>query len=190
MTLQTILGVCLALMLSSCAKLPEQHPILGATTAAASHDKSAFAASGAIAAKNQHQAWTATFYWVQNSPHDYQISIYGLMGSAAMDISVKDGVVTYHEGKKIIRARQAEDLLAKETGIRIPVNHLYYWVKGTPAPGPVEHIERSADQDIVLLKQDGFTLNYGDYRHHYPYQIRLNGHQLMVKIKIREWREK
>lgn len=189
MIIQTILSIGLALSLSGCAKLPEQHQRLGEPSST-QNKSTAFAVSGAIAAKNQRQAWTATFYWVQNNPHDYQISIYGLMGSAAMDITVKDDVVTYHEGKKIIHARQAEDLLAKETGIRIPVNYLYYWVKGKPAPGPVEQLERSSEQDILLLKQAGFTLNYAEYRHHYPYQIRLNGHQLMVKIKIKEWREK
>ncbi len=187
MKLLAILRLCLVLIVSGCAKLPEQRLATGAQP---THDKAAFAVSGAIAAKNQHQAWTATFYWVQNNPNDYQISIYGLIGSAAMDITMKHGVVTYHEGKKIIQARNAEDLLAKETGIRIPVNHLYYWVKGKPAPAAIEHIERSADQDILVLKQEGFTLNYSDYRHHYPYKIQLNGHQLMVKIKVKEWQEK
>ncbi|HVT63228.1 MAG TPA: lipoprotein insertase outer membrane protein LolB [Legionellaceae bacterium] len=172
-------------VLAGCATIPKHQTIENASPTISTTQ--GFSVSGAIAAKNQHHAWTATFYWTQHSPHHYHIQIYGLVGTALIDITYKDGMVTYREGKKILHAKQAEDLLAKETGIRIPVNHLYYWIKGQPAPGAIDKMERSPEHDITRLQQAGFTLIYKDYHHHYPYKIRLQGSQLMVKIIVKEW---
>ena len=169
----------LAIGLSGCATLkPSPTP---------SSHASSFTVSGAIAAKNQQQGWTATFYWMQHSPQDYQIFIYGPLGADTMEITQHSGEVTFREGRKFIHARQAEELLAKETGIRLPMNHLYHWIKGKPAPGPITTITRSDNQDILTLQQAGYTLKYSNYRDHYPYKIRLIGHHLMVKIIIKEW---
>ena len=80
-----------------------------------------------------------------------------------------------------------EELLAKETGIRLPMHHLYHWIKGKPAPGPITAITRSETGDIIKLQQAGYTLEYSNYRDHYPYKIRLLGRQLSVKIIVKQW---
>lgn len=172
-------SLSLVIGLSGCASL-KPSPTL-------SSHSSSFNVSGSIAAKNQHQGWTATFYWMQHNPQDYQIFIYGPLGADTMEITQHAGEVTFREGKKIIHARQAEELLAKETGIRLPMNHLYHWIKGNPAPGPITAITRSDTHDIIKLQQAGYNLEYSNYRDHYPHKIRLVGHQLMVKIIIQKW---
>lgn len=176
-----LLGTLTAVaLLSACTTF--KSPVVSSPTQ--SH---AFAISGAIAAKNQQQGWTATFHWMQKNPQEYQIFIYGPLGSDTIEITQQPGTVTFREGQKTLRAHQAEELLAKETGIRLPINHLYHWIKGQPAPGPVSAITRSPEHDILTLQQAGYTLEYSQYQNHYPYKIRLNGHQLMVKIIIKEW---
>lgn len=171
--------ICFIIFFNGCATLkPQRSPAALAP---------AFTVSGAIAAKNQQRGWTANFYWEQKNPQDYQILISGPLGSETMEITQHQSEVTYREGKKVIHAKQAETLLAKETGIRLPVDHLYYWIKGKPAPGPIQAIKRSPDQDILVLQQSGYTLEYSNYRDHYPYKIRLIGHQLMVKIVVKDW---
>lgn len=171
--------ICLILFLNGCASL-KPYPTPSTTSPA-------FIVSGAIAAKNKQQGWTAHFYWEQKTPEEYQILISGPLGSETMEITQEHGQVTYREGKKIIHAKKADALLAKETGIRLPVDHLYYWIKGKPAPGSIQAIKRSNERDILMLKQAGYTLEYSNYRDHYPYKIRLVGHQLMVKIVVKEW---
>jgi outer membrane lipoprotein LolB len=169
----------IAATLSGCATLKSpQSP---------SSPTAAFIVTGAIAAKNQQQGWTATFYWLQNNPQDYQILISGPLGSDTMEITQHPDGVTFREGHRVLHARQAEELLAKETGVRLPMHHLYYWIKGKPAPGPLSAITRSASGDIIRLQQAGYTLEYDHYRDHYPYKIRLQGHQLSVKIVIKQW---
>ena len=166
-------------ILSGCATLKSTQPDSSHTPA--------FIVSGAIAAKNQQQGWTATFYWTQNNPQDYQILISGPLGSDTMEITQHSDKVTFREGHNVLHARQAEELLAKETGIRLPMHHLYHWIKGNPAPGPITAITRSAAGDISKLQQAGYTIEYSNYRDHYPYKIRLLGHQLTVKIVIKQW---
>ena len=149
----------------------------------------AFTVSGAIAAQNPQHAWTAHFRWVHQGPQDYQILIYGPLGADTLEITQHQNNVTYREGHKIVRAQNAEALLAKEAGIRLPVNHLAYWIKGNPAPGPTTSITRSSNHDIMTLKQAGYLLEYDQYNDHRPYKIRLTGHQLKVKIIIKEWND-
>ena len=170
--------ICCSLFLSGCVSLkPHSTP---------STPVSAFTVSGAIAAKNKQQGWTAHFFWEQQNPQNYQILISGPLASETIEITQHQGQVTYREGQKVLHTQSAEDLLAKETGIRLPVNHLYYWIKGKPAPGPVQAMQRSENKDIVMLQQAGYTLEYSHYQNHYPYKIRLVGHQLMVKIVIKQ----
>ncbi len=172
----------LTAFLSGCSTMKSTIP--SSTTAPSS---SSFSVTGAIAAKNQQQGWTATFYWKQNNPQDYQILISGPLAAQSMEITQHPDGVTFREGHKVLHAKQAEELLAKETGIRLPMHHLYYWIKGKPAPGPTSAITRSENGDILRLQQSEYTLEYSDYRDHYPYKIRLTGHQLVVKIIIKHW---
>ena len=172
--------ICVVIFFTGCASLKP--------SAKNSQPTATFTATGAIAAKNQEQAWTAHFYWEQQNPHNYHILISGPLATETIEITQHQNQITYREGKKVIQASSAEALLAKETGIRLPVDHLYYWIKGKPAPGPIQALKRSETQDIITLQQAGYTLEYSHYQDHYPYKIRMTGHQLIVKIVIKEWR--
>lgn len=183
--------ICFAVLLSACAgiKSPEQIPSLNssAKTNKPTVIKEAFHISGAIAAKGPKQAWTASFYWTQHNRNDYQIVLSGPLGSSSIDITMHQGTLTYREGRKVIHSQQPEALLAKETGVRIPVSYLYDWIRAQPAPVHVDAIARDEHHDIISLKQAGFTLTYSDYRDHYPHKIRLEGQQLLIKIAIKSW---
>lgn len=172
--------ICFILSFSGCATLkPEPSSAVNSP---------AFSVSGAIAAKNQQHGWTGTFFWTHHNQKNYQILIYGPLGAETVEIKQDDNGVIYREGDKTIRASQAEELLAKETGVRLPVNHLAYWIKGNVAPGPVTSIVRSDDGDIMTLNQAGYTIDYQNYRNHRPYKILLSGHQLKVKMIIKQWK--
>lgn len=181
--LPTLIILCTVWLLNACSMLnlskQELSPSLGAS----------FQITGAIAARNQQHGWIANFTWVQRGRKDYQILLNGPLGSDTIDITMHHGILTYREGNKVIQSKDPETLLAKETGIRIPVSDLYDWIRGRPAPGPVTAITRdpSKEHDIVLLKQAGFVIHYDKYEHHYPHKIRLESRQLLIKIVIKSW---
>ena len=110
---------------------------------------------GAMAAKNKTRGWSATMNWVQSGPSDYQIRLMGPLGSGSVLISRKGGEITIQDGPKTATSSNVDELLQKQTGIQLPVNNLYYWVRGLPAPGEVQSEEHDQYSHLVTLKQSG-----------------------------------
>lgn len=85
---------------------------------------------GALAAKNKNKGWSASMNWVQQGPENYQIRLMGPLGSGAVLINKSGNTITFQDGAKKITSSSADELLAKQTGIRLPVSNLYYWIRG------------------------------------------------------------
>ncbi len=146
---------------------------------------------GAMAAKNKAKGWSATMNWVQNGPNSYQIRLMGPLGGGAVVINKKGSVITFKDGAKTSTSTNADELLLKQTGIRLPVNNLYYWVRGLPAPGGVQSEQHDKYNHLVQLKQNGYTINFTKYTSvkgiDLPSMIRLDGNGVMVKVVIKNW---
>ena len=146
--------------------------------------------SGAIFARNQAKGWSATLYWLQKGLNQYQIRLVGPIGSGAVIINKKSGVVTYRDGPHRFSAVSAENLLKKQTGISLPVNNLYYWVRGIPAPGPIGGSEYH-HKLLFILRQAGYIVEYRQYmtvgKLVLPKQIILHNKNVFIKLAIRRW---
>ncbi len=152
---------------------------------------SSFDLSGAIAAKNHKKGWTATINWKQNGPNQYQIRLLGPVGTQAVMIEKKHGMTTYREGAKEVTSSNDHDLLQKQTGIHLPINNLYYWIRGIPAPGPVQSSAYNPDHTLHSLRQAGYTIEYTQYitvgKVTLPSKIRLQGQELTIKLIVKNW---
>lgn len=148
--------------------------------------------SGAMAAKSKNKAWSASLNWLQRGINNYQMRLFGPLGSGTVIIEKKGGTVTYRDGPKTASSRNASELLLKQTGIRLPVNNLYYWVRGLPAPGSVQGEKRDQYNHLSQLKQGGYVINYARYTSvkgkDLPSKIYLQGHGLSIKLVIRSWK--
>jgi len=151
-----------------------------------------FEISGAIAAKNPKKSWTATINWLQSGPAHYQLRLYGPLGSGAMLIKRQGGQVSLQDGPKRVSSSNPDQLLLKETGVRLPVRNLYYWVRALPAPGAAKSITRDRFNHITRLSQDGYQVEYVKYtstrKGDLPSSIRLKGHGISVKLIIKRWK--
>lgn len=145
--------------------------------------------SGGIAAKGPQEAWTASFNWVEQSPHNYQLRLIGPLGGKTILIKQNSGQVTYQEGQRLITAKSAESLLYKETGIKMPVASLYYWSRGLPAPSAPHSFKNISG--VNVLNQSGYTIAYLNYKVvngiKLPTKIHLQGQGVMIKLAIRQW---
>lgn len=161
------------------------------TTKSTNNKLTAFELNGAIAAKNHKKGWTATVNWTQSSSNHYQIRLIGPLGGQTIMIASQGNNVTYQEGAKKISSANGTDLLQKQTGIRLPVSNLYYWVRGIKAPGTVTAEKHNKNGELELLKQGGYTITYGQYTNAFgnqlPSKIRLDGHDVMIKLIIKNW---
>ena len=146
---------------------------------------------GAMAAKNKAKGWSATMNWVQSGPSAYQIRLMGPLGGGTVVINKSGGVITFKDGAKTSTSSNADELLLKQTGIRLPVNNLYYWVRGLPAPGGIQSEQHDKYNHLVQLKQSGYTINFTKYTSvkgiDLPSMIRLDGNGVMIKVVIKNW---
>ena len=146
---------------------------------------------GAMAAKNKSKGWSATMNWIQHGANSYQIRLMGPLGGGAVVINKKGSTITFQDGAKKATSTNADELLLKQTGIRLPVNNLYYWVRGLPAPGGVQSEQHDAFNHLVQLKQSGYTINFTKYTSvkgiDLPSMIRLEGNGVMIKVIIKNW---
>lgn len=147
--------------------------------------------SGAMAAKNKSKGWSANMNWVQRGPNSYQIRLMGPLGGGTVLINRTGNTITFQDGAKRSTSTNAEELLVKQTGIRLPVNNLYYWVRGLPAPGGVQAEKHDEYNHLVQLRQNGYTIDFTKYTSvngiDLPSMIRLEGNGVMVKVIIKSW---
>lgn len=146
---------------------------------------------GALAAKTKAKGWSATMNWVQQGANSYQIRLMGPLGGGTVLISKKGNTITFQDGSKITTSTNADELLLKQTGIRLPVNNLYYWVRGLPAPGGVQSEKHDQFNHLIQLKQNGYTIDFTKYTSvkgiDLPSMICLEGNGVMVKVVIKNW---
>lgn len=147
--------------------------------------------NGAIAAKHHKRGWASSLSWHQQGLNYYQIRLFGPLGGGAVVIEKQAGRITYQDGPKVISSTNADQLLQEQTGIRLPVNHLYYWVRGLPAPSEIQTSTRNSNNQLILLKQAGYTIMYANYievEHMIlPTKITIEGHDIRVKLLIKRW---
>lgn len=173
-------------------KTSKEETALKYTASASANAISSWEIAGALAARNQKKGWNASMNWLQRGINQYQIRLFGPLGNGNIIISKQGNTITYKDGSKTTSSSNADDLLRRQTGIRLPVNNLYYWVRGLPAPGPTQALKRGANNQLILLKQSGYLIEYGQYtstgQYSLPTQIKLIGNGVFIKLTIRHWK--
>lgn len=169
--------------------LPES---IGQASATQISDLTSWDLSGAIAARNQRKSWTASLNWLQQGAESYQIRLMGPLGGGTVMIEKHNGMITFRDGPKTISSKDADKLLFTQTGVRLPVSHLYYWVRGIPAPGKAGQKHAVGHQQVSQFNQDGYNVMYSQYMKVrdliLPSKIKLEGHGVLIKLVIKRWK--
>lgn len=148
--------------------------------------------SGALAARGNGKSVTASFNWRQSGPENYQIHLFGPLGSGSVRIDRHAGVTTYRDGPKKATDSNSARLFKQETGVTLPVEHLYYWVRGLPAPGSIQAVQRDAAGSLQSFQQGGYHVMCSNYMEAHglrlPGKIQIQGSQVMIKVIVKGWR--
>jgi outer membrane lipoprotein LolB len=146
---------------------------------------------GAVAAKNSKEAWSASLNWKQNGPNNYQIRLFGPLGGGSILIAKKGGVVTYQDGQKRTTSNNADNLVYQQTGVHIPIQDLYYWMRGLPAPGAIQSAQYDEAGHLTYLKQAGYTIQYLRYTNKQgidlPSKLHVRGGGGNLKLIVKRW---
>ena len=118
---------------------------------------------GRIALFTESQGWHATVDWRQRRDN-YDIRLIGPLGQGALRLVGDPGHVTlYDSDGQSVMADDPDQLLYRETGWRVPVEALRYWVLGVPAPGPVASRKLDPYGHLTELQQAGWRIRFLDY---------------------------
>lgn len=145
----------------------------------------------AIRANATRNAGSANMKWKQ-SKRDYDILLFGPLGSNAVKLAGKPGNVSLEtaDGKKF-NAASPEALLLQQSGWNLPVSNLFYWIRGLPVPQLAATKSFDAGNHLTGLIQQGWTVQYLRYktvgRIEVPDKILLGNSQVNVKIIIKSW---
>ena len=83
-------------------------------------------------------------------------------------------------------------LIARNAGWSIPVEGLFWWIQGLPAPWPARELDLGPDGEPVSLLQDGWRIEYGDYEPlggaTVPERLVARSGDKHVKVAVADWR--
>lgn len=147
---------------------------------------------GLIAIRQSKDAVSANWTWQQQANHHYTISLFGPLGSNSVQLTGSPDHVSLEmsDGKKFT-AKTPEELVAQQSGWRLPVSSLYFWIRGLPVPGVPSQKQFDTEKHLTTLIQQGWRIQYLNYtpvnQMDLPSKMTLNNAELNVKIVIKHW---
>jgi outer membrane lipoprotein LolB len=145
---------------------------------------------GAIAVKTNQKGWNASFNWSQRQAN-YHLTIFGPLGSNRISLTGNNEHAILTTAERTYEATNAEVLLEQRLGWYIPVNSIYYWVRGLPAPGAISHKVRNAEGQLIAIDQQGWHIEYQSYDKinglNLPTLIELRNSKVFIRIAIHQW---
>lgn len=148
--------------------------------------------SGRLAVTDGEDGGSGALTWVQEGDRTW-MSFRGALGQGSWELDA-DGFgarLQLADGRRFAAASLSE-LVQAQVGWKVPVNALFWWVRGLTA-GP-EWQERGLDEAgrLVRLRQAGWEVEFGTYRTAEPAWLpsRLTARRgdYAVKLIVREWR--
>lgn len=183
-----------ALLLAACAGQQQRPPAIGGQPAAQLQH---WTIKGKLGVRSPRDNGSANLSWQQQSAADYRIHLSGPLGAGATVISGSAAGVSLQRGDEPpLQAANPAQLTLQTLGWPLPVNEMYYWVRGLAAPGSAASNEqRNAQGQLLRLRQAGWQLNFTDYQSAGPYMLptRIKAETtqaagpVKVTLVIKEW---
>lgn len=132
---------------------------------------------GRVAVNNGVEAWHLNMVWTQ-SGEDYQIFLHGPFGAGKVKLQGNAyGVELRNSDNQTFYADTPDELLYQQTGVKMPVNSLRYWVRGLPTPVQEKQPTLDARGRLAKLMQQRWQVEYARY-------IAVSGMDLPKKVFI------
>lgn len=149
--------------------------------------------NGGVAVKQNDKGFTASLEWEQQANQRYVIHMFGPLGGGSMKLTGQPGQVTMTTAKnETFHASSAQALLAEQTGWRLPIENMRYWIRGIPAPGTQAQPRFDQYKHVTQLKQQGWTIDYQRYTAvngiDLPSKMTITRSPLRVRVVIKSWK--
>ncbi len=158
-----------AVVLTSCAVTPQRPPAIDPDTAwrnrlAKTSGLDHWEIKGRLGVRTHQRGGQATIVWKRDGD-EHNINLYGpLGGGRAVLIENATGAEMKDSKKETYYAENAEELLFRVAGWRVPFGAMKYWVLGLPAQQ--DEFEHTLDQwgRVSELRQAGWEIRFIEYR--------------------------
>ena len=149
--------------------------------------------SGVIGVIINQKGQSANFLWRQDNK-DFWLQVYGPLGIGASTFEGDQNAVTLKQSNgNTLKAKTLQSLMQRQLGWSIPLNGLYYWIKGLPAPNTPFDQRLNKQGLSEYIYQDVWHIEYkyySLYSNKYPLASRITltyGKQIKIKVVIKQW---
>jgi len=148
---------------------------------------------GRVSIITDNDGWNGSIRWKQVDSH-FDIRIVGPLGQGSMWLQGSPGYVELRSSKdkQSVTANDAEELLYRQMGWKIPVSGLRYWVLGLFAPGQPEQVKYNKQGQLIEFVQSGWTIRLLRYRKMagqiMPVKIFLHNDRFRLKMIVKQWK--
>ena len=148
---------------------------------------SGFELTGRVAIRYGDEAASAKVQWRHSFGADDML-ITGAIGQGIARITRLRGEVTLETADaRKFRAENAESLTEQVLGWRVPLSGLPDWLRARVLPGAQS---RAGDDGRLLeLQQDGWLIEYQEYRNERPVRLRLTRPNMEMRLIVDAWQE-
>ncbi len=195
MSVLRLAGLLLVLLMAGCStiqKQPAREPVAAwKAQQRALQQLTDWELRGRIAIRTSEDGFNANLRWRQRGS-DYRIRLSGPFGLGALTLSGdRDGVTLRSRERILLRHGDAETLLYQQTGVRLPVDSLRYWVRAMPQPGVRARVVLDRKGRLKELRQDGWRIRYKRYLRNrgveLPAKLFVDNPRLEVRLVIDRW---
>lgn len=149
---------------------------------------------GAFAFISDEQKVYARFFWQQTGQDRHRLLLTNPLGSTELELNAQPGNVLLVDNKgQRYTADDAEEMLAKLTGMPIPLNSLRQWILGLPGDATDYKLDDRYRLSEVNYRQDGknWKVVYSAYdsksRPEMPANMELSNGEQRIKLKMDNW---
>lgn len=143
--------------------------------------------NGRLSVRHAEDSFSGSLDWTSASGHDELLFSTPLGQGMASLTRTAEGVTLTPAGKEPVHAQTADELTKKTLGFRLPLAGLRFWIQGHP--DPKRHFESTVAENggITRLKQDGWVIDYLQYRDNRPRKILVTRDDLEIRLVIDSW---
>ena len=189
--------VCIFLVVAGCASVPSFSPPSEESLRVFQQRERllekihSWELSGRVAVQSSHGAWNGNLHWVK-TPGSFDIRLSTPLGQSVFllhddrhetVLHLSDGATYYDDN--------AENILDKQLGWRLPINNLQYWILGRFAPNTKHSLLLNEHGFLEQLRQSGWDVQIKRYTHiddvDLPSKMFFGNGSINVRLVIDEW---
>lgn len=133
----------------------------------------------------------ADLRWQQSANGSFELRLAGPFGAGAVELRGTKAAVEVRSSEGVECTLDPEGWIRNTYGWSLPINGLRYWVLGLPIPGKPSTRELNADGRLARMSQNGWTLEYTEYRrqgeYDLPRRFEIDNGQVRLKLLIDRW---